>query len=74
MSEGTYISASQVTLKFSCSHRPCTASVAGDGTTFHNTPATYNRLTFVVEYAEQCGMWANESLGLQIPLPGEVTV
>jgi hypothetical protein len=26
-----------------------------------------------VEYTEKCRMWANEFLGLQIPLPGEVT-
>ena len=25
-----------------------------------------------VEYTEKCRMWANEFLGLQIPLPGEV--
>jgi hypothetical protein len=23
-----------------------------------------------VEYTEKCRMWANESLGLEIPLPG----
>ena len=27
-----------------------------------------------VEYTEKCRVWANEFLGLQIPLPGEVTV
>ena len=27
-----------------------------------------------VEYTERCRMWANEFLGLQIPLPGEVTI
>jgi len=27
-----------------------------------------------VEYTEKCRLWANEFLGLQIPLPGEVTV
>ncbi len=27
-----------------------------------------------VEYTEKCRMWANEFLGLQIPLPGEVMV
>jgi hypothetical protein len=26
-----------------------------------------------VEYTEKCRMWANEFLGLEIPLPGEVT-
>src|ERR1035437_3161438 len=26
-----------------------------------------------VEYTEQCRLWANEFLGLQIPLPGEVS-
>ena len=26
-----------------------------------------------VEYTEKCRMWANEFLGLNIPLPGEVT-
>ncbi len=26
------------------------------------------------EYTEKCRLWANEFLGLQIPLPGEVTV
>jgi hypothetical protein len=26
------------------------------------------------EYTEKCRIWANESLGLQIPLPGEITV
>jgi hypothetical protein len=26
------------------------------------------------EYTEKCRIWANEFLGLQIPLPGEVTV
>ena len=27
-----------------------------------------------VEYTEQCRLWANEFLGLQIPLPGEVSI
>jgi hypothetical protein len=27
-----------------------------------------------VEYTEKCRLWANEFLGLNIPLPGEVTV
>lgn len=27
-----------------------------------------------VEYTDKCRMWANEFLGLQIPLPGEVAV
>ena len=27
-----------------------------------------------VEYTEKCRLWANEFLGLQIPLPGEVQV
>jgi hypothetical protein len=26
------------------------------------------------DYIEKCRLWANEFLGLQIPLPGEVTV
>jgi hypothetical protein len=27
-----------------------------------------------VEFTERCRVWANEFFGLQIPLPGEVTV
>jgi len=27
-----------------------------------------------VDYTERCRMWANDYLGLQIPLPGDVTV
>ena len=27
-----------------------------------------------VEYTERCRLWANEFLGLSVPLPGEVTI
>jgi hypothetical protein len=38
-------------------------------------PTSTTRLDTIafVEYTEKCRMWANEFLGLQIPLPGEVT-
>jgi hypothetical protein len=41
-----------------------------------NIPTSTTRLDTLafVEYTEKCRMWANEFLGLQIPLPGEVTV
>lgn len=39
-------------------------------------PTSTTRLDTIafVEYTEKCRMWANEFLGLQIPLPGEVTL
>lgn len=39
-------------------------------------PTSTTRLDTVafVEYTEKCRMWANEFLGLNIPLPGEVSV
>jgi hypothetical protein len=39
-------------------------------------PTSTTRLDTIefVEYTEKCRMWANEFLGLEIPLPGEVTV
>ncbi len=39
-------------------------------------PTSTARLDTVefVEYTERCRLWASEFLGLQIPLPGEVTV
>lgn len=39
-------------------------------------PTSTTRLDTIefVEYTERCRVWANEFLGLQIPLPGEVTV
>jgi hypothetical protein len=38
------------------------------------TPTSTTRLDTLafVEYTEKCRVWANEFLGLQIPLPGEV--
>jgi trans-2-enoyl-CoA reductase len=38
-------------------------------------PTSTTRLDTIefVEYTEKCRMWANEFLGLQIPLPGEVS-
>lgn len=38
-------------------------------------PTSTTRLDTIafVQYTEECRMWANEFLGLQIPLPGEVT-
>jgi len=46
------------------------------GGTEHSTPTSTTRLDTLafVEYREKCRMWANEFLGLQISLPGEVTV
>lgn len=40
-----------------------------------NIPTSTTRLDTIafVEYTEKCRMWANEFLGLQIPLPGEIT-
>lgn len=40
------------------------------------TPTSTTRLDTIafVEYTEKCRIWANEFLGVQIPLPGEVTV
>ncbi len=39
-------------------------------------PTSTTRLDTIafVEYTEKCRLWANEFLGLTIPLPGEVTV
>jgi hypothetical protein len=39
-------------------------------------PTSTTRLDTIAfsEYTEKCRVWANEFLGLQIPLPGEVTV
>jgi hypothetical protein len=39
-------------------------------------PTSTTRLDTIqfAEYTERCRMWANDFLGLQIPLPGEVTV
>jgi hypothetical protein len=39
-------------------------------------PTSTTRLDTIafVEYTEKCRMWANEFLGLQIPLPGEVDI
>lgn len=39
-------------------------------------PTSTTRLDTIacVEYTEKCRIWANEFLGLQIPLPGEVIV
>jgi hypothetical protein len=45
-------------------------------TEFSDIPTSTTHLDTIafVEYTEKCRMWANEFLGLQIPLPGEVTV
>lgn len=37
-----------------------------------NSTATMDTISFT-EYTEKCRLWATEFLGLQIPLPGEVT-
>jgi hypothetical protein len=44
------------------------------GTPVKDIPTSTTRLDTLefTEYTEKCRMWANEFLGLQIPLPGEV--
>jgi hypothetical protein len=46
------------------------------GMTDTSIPTSTTRLDtqVFVDYTEKCRVWANEFLGLQIPLPGEVTV
>jgi hypothetical protein len=47
------------------------------GATFNAPiPTSTTRLDTIefTDYIEKCRLWANEFLGLQIPLPGEVTV
>jgi hypothetical protein len=43
------------------------------GLTITGSSAALDTVAFV-EYTEKCRVWANEFLGLNVPLPGEVTV
>jgi hypothetical protein len=47
-----------------------------DGEPARSVPTSTARLDTLefVEYTEKCRVWATEFLGLQIPLPGEVSV
>jgi hypothetical protein len=51
------------------------AAPTGVGTVELTFPTSTTRLDTLafVEYTEKCRVWANEFLGLNIPLPGEVT-
>jgi hypothetical protein len=48
----------------------------GEGMKELSVPTSTTRLDTLkfVEYTEKCRLWANEFLGLNVPLPGEVTV
>jgi hypothetical protein len=57
-------------------HSPKWRMYVDTGDKIADIPTSTTRLDTLafVDYTEKCRLWANEFLGLQIPLPGEVDV